>query len=140
MLVLALAMFPACGGTTIETAEAGPDATTGADAANDSGHDATSDSAGDAVVCAYQETRTATDRTCTTSADCVVVVRSVTCCQEQHEGIRSDRAANFQSQQAAVTAGCPGCGCLAQPVDDNGQKGVNFAATCDNGSCTSHAQ
>lgn len=100
-----------------------------------------SDAGGDGNVCSYQETRTTMDRTCSTAAECIVVVRSVSCCQEQHEGIRKDAAMKFQSQQAALTAGCPGCGCNAQPIDDTGQKGnATFTVTCDNALCTSHAQ
>lgn len=107
----------------------------------DAGTDARLDADPDARVCSYQETRTAADRTCTTANDCVVVSRSVSCCQEQFEGIRKDAAARFQAAQAALTAGCPGCGCAAQPVDDTGQKGnASFGVGCDNGLCTSHAQ
>jgi hypothetical protein len=74
------------------------------------------------------------------SADCTLVVRSVNCCQEQHEGIRLDAAARFKSEQAAQTAGCLGCGCAAQPVDDLGVKGnTTFTVRCDMGQCTSHA-
>jgi hypothetical protein len=124
---VALAAFAACGGKQ-----------DGGDAGSDAG--ITPDSGGDALVCTYQETRTSSDRTCNVSADCVVVARSLSCCQEQDEGIRKDAAQKFQSDQAALTAACPACGCAAQPVDELGNKGTSFTASCDSGQCTAHAQ
>jgi hypothetical protein len=116
-----------CGGKT-DVGDGGTDAAIGADAGSDG------------PMCTYQETRTSSERTCSVSSDCVVVVRSLSCCQEQNEGIRSDAAQTFDQQQASLTAGCPGCGCAAQPVDELGNKGTSFVATCDNGACTAHAQ
>ena len=106
--------------------------------AGDAGTDAGSDV--DGAACTYAETRTSANRTCNVSSDCVVVVRELSCCQEQDEGIRSDAAAKFTSDQAALTAACPACGCAAQPIDELGVKGTSFVATCDNGACTAHAQ
>jgi hypothetical protein len=124
---LALIAFAlvACGGKV----DSGLDAGTGTDAGADT-----------AKACTYQETRTSSDRTCNVASDCVVVVRSLSCCQQQDEGIRKDAAQKFQSDQAALTAACPGCGCDAQDVDELGNKGTSFTATCDNGACTAHAQ
>jgi hypothetical protein len=104
------------------------------------GGDAGTDAGSDAAVCSYTETRTSADRTCNVSADCVTVTRELSCCQSQYEGIRSDAAAKFTSDQAALTAACPACGCAAQPVDEFGTKGTTFVATCDNGACAAHAQ
>jgi hypothetical protein len=104
------------------------------------GVDAGADTGSDAQMCTYTETRTPSDRSCNVSADCVVVERELSCCQSQDEGIRADAAKKFQSDQAALTAGCPACGCAAQPQDELGVKGTSFTATCDNGSCTAHAQ
>ena len=127
ILAAAAIALGGCGGKT-DTGDAGSDAATG------------TDSASDGPMCAYQDTRTTSERTCSVSADCVVVVRSVSCCQEENEGILSASAQTFDQQQAALTAGCPGCGCAAQPVDELGNKGTSFVATCDNGLCTAHAQ
>jgi hypothetical protein len=105
------------------------------------GGDAGSDgSSSDAPMCTYEETRTSSDRTCSVATDCVVVERQLTCCQAQDEGIRKDAAQEFQSDQAALTAGCPACGCAAQSKDELGNLGASFTATCDNGQCTAHAQ
>jgi hypothetical protein len=122
----AFAMFAACGGKQ--------------DGGDAGGSDGSADVGSDVAACTYQETRTSSDRTCNTAADCVVVERDLSCCQSQDEGIRSDAAKKFQSDQAALTAGCPSCGCAAKPQDELGVKGTSFAATCDNGSCTAHAQ
>jgi hypothetical protein len=108
----------------------------GGDAGTDAGMDANTD----APMCTYTETRTSSDRTCNVATDCVVVERQLSCCQAQDEGIRTDAASKFQSDQAALTAGCPGCGCFAEPQDELGAKGTAFTATCDNGQCTAHAQ
>jgi hypothetical protein len=92
-------------------------------------------------MCTYKDTRTSNDRTCTSSTDCTIVIRQVTCCTEQHEGIRKDAAMNFDAQQKALTSGCPGCGCAGPPIDDTGKMGsVSFTVSCDMGQCTSHAQ
>lgn len=119
----ALFAFAACGGK-----QDGGDAGTG-DAAPDIGS-----------VCTYQETRTSSDRTCSVATDCFVVERQLSCCKAQDEGIRKDAAQKFQSDQAALTSGCPACGCDAQPQDELGNLGTSFTATCDNGQCTAHAQ
>jgi hypothetical protein len=104
----------------------------------DAGSDASADIGSD--MCTYEETRTSSDRTCSVAADCVVVARDLSCCQSQDEGIRSDAAQKFQSDQTALTTSCPACGCAAEPQDELGNKGTSFIATCDNGSCTAHAQ
>ncbi len=92
------------------------------------------------AMCTYMDTRTPSTRSCAAASDCTIVVRQVTCCMEQHEGIRTDAAMAFEAQQKALTAGCPGCGCAAQPIDDLGMKGnLNFTVSCDMGQCTSHA-
>jgi len=127
LAVCAGVLLGACGGKT-DTGDAGTDASTG------------SDGGSDAATCTYQDTRTTATRSCGTSTDCVVVVRATSCCQEEYDGIRADAAQAFNTQQAALTAGCPACGCAAQPVDELGVKGMTFAATCDNGACTAHAQ
>ena len=119
-------IFAACGGK-----QDGVDA--GADGSADTGSN-------DAQTCTYTETRTPSDRTCNVSTDCVVVERQLTCCKAQDEGIRTDAAQKFQADQAALTKGCPACGCLAQPQDELGNMGTSFTATCDNGLCTAHAQ
>ncbi len=98
------------------------------------------DAGGDALTCTYQDTRTTAQRTCSTSSDCVVVVRQSSCCQQEDDGILATAAQTFNSQQAALTAACPACGCFSQPVDELGVKGSTFGATCDNGLCTAHAQ
>lgn len=123
--VAALAVLAACGGKQD---------------GGDAGTDASVDTGSDALMCTYEETRTSSDRTCNISADCVVVTRDLSCCQSQDEGIRSDAAQKFQSDQAALTAACPACGCAAEPQDELGVKGALFTATCDNGLCTAHAQ
>jgi hypothetical protein len=117
-LLVALATIAACGGKTQDAVDA----------------------SADGGACMYQDTRTISDRMCTVSTDCVVVTRQLSCCQEQDEGIVAIAAAGFQSQQSALTSGCPGCGCLAQPQDELGVKGTTFVATCDKGLCTAHAQ
>lgn len=123
--LVTLVFFVACGGTVI-----GTDGGSSTDAASGS----------DTPMCTYAETRTSADRTCMTANDCTVVIRSVTCCMEQHEGIRKDVAPRFDSEQSAMTKGCPGCGCAAQPIDDLGMKGIDFTVSCDMSVCTSHAK
>ncbi len=127
LIFAAFVAFAACGGKQDGGDDAGTDAST-------------KDTGSDAAVCSYTETRTSSDRTCNAPSDCVVVVRDLSCCQSQDEGIRSDAAQKFQSDQAALTAACPACGCAAQPQDELGVKGTSFTATCDNGQCTAHAQ
>ncbi|HEY2368834.1 MAG TPA: hypothetical protein VGH87_20705 [Polyangiaceae bacterium] len=117
----AFCLFAACGGKV--DGDAGVDA-----------------SGSDAPMCTYQETRTSSQRTCTVATDCVVVERQLSCCKAQDEGIRKDAASKFQSDQAALTTGCPACGCDAQPQDELGNLGTSFTVTCDNGQCTAHAQ
>ena len=123
LIFAAFVAFAACGGK-----QDGGDAGTGLD------------SGSDALMCTYAETRTSSDRTCNVASDCVVVERQLSCCQAQDEGIRKDAASKFQSDQAALTSGCPACGCAAQPKDELGNLGTSFIATCDNGQCTAHAQ
>jgi hypothetical protein len=123
-LALTLLGVVACGGKASQPTDAGADV-----------------QGSDGASCTYQDTRTTATRMCNVSADCVVVTREVDCCQTQYEGIRSDAAQKFASDQTALTSGCPGCGCAAQPVDDLGVKGNgSFVATCDTGVCTSHVQ
>jgi hypothetical protein len=122
ILFAAFALFAACGGK------------------QDSGIDAGADGGSDAPMCTYTETRTSSDRTCSVATDCVVVERQLSCCKAQDEGIRTDAAQKFQSDQTALTAGCPACGCNAEPQDELGNLGTSFTATCDNGQCTAHAQ
>ncbi len=106
----------------------------------DAGLDAGADIGSDGPMCTYEETRTSSDRTCNVAGDCVVVVRDLSCCQSQDEGIRVGAAQKFQSDQTALTTSCPACGCAAEPQDELGVKGTSFNATCDNGLCTAHAQ
>ena len=127
ILAAAAILSGGCGGKT-DAGDGGTDGATGTDAT------------GDGPMCTYQDTRTSSERTCSVSADCAVVIRSVSCCQEENDGILSSAAPTFNQQQAALTAGCPACGCAAQPVDELGVKGTSFVATCDNGLCTAHAQ
>jgi hypothetical protein len=127
LIAITFVLVAACGGKV----DAPSDASPGVDSGMDSG---------DGAMCTYAETRTTVDRQCNAATDCVVVMRQLSCCQVQNEGIRADAASQFVAKQDAQTAGCPGCGCAAQPEDELGVKGVTFVATCDNGLCTAHAQ
>ncbi len=128
LVVVAVAI--ACGGKE-DTTDGGADAALDVANANDTG---------DGAMCTYEDTRTPSTRACATANDCALVVRDLTCCQAEEDGIRTDAVKSFNDAQTALTSGCPGCGCAAQAVDEQGLKGTSFTVTCDKGVCTSHAQ
>jgi hypothetical protein len=90
--------------------------------------------------CVYPDAPTAYDRGCSANIDCIIVERSVSCCQVEEDGIRGDAGAAFLANQQASTKACFSCGCNAQPVDEFGKTGTTFVATCDNHLCTGHAK
>ncbi len=113
----------ACGGQTA-AADAGADAASGQDAG------------------CYGDPRADAQRQCQSAADCTVVDRVADCCGSiVKEGIRGDQASTFESTQTADNTSCKVCKCPPSPaVDELGQLGSAFAASCDQGLCVAHAQ
>ena len=120
-VLAAVACFAACG----ETVDTG-----------DGGADARPDAA------CYSDPRTDAQRQCQTNADCAVVDHVASCCGSIVEvGIRGDQVNVFHNAETATNAGCPQCACPAAPtVDELGQQGGAYIASCDQGLCVAHAQ
>ncbi len=132
MRVAWLALLCACGGIVADFDASAPPAVDGAvrDAAvADVGADA----------CSFGEHRQNADRTCTSNAECQVVIHAVDCCQVRGEGVLVSKAGSFIAAENAQVCTC-NVGCAAQPVDELGQRGTEFNATCDKGLCTAHAK
>jgi hypothetical protein len=110
--------------------------------ANDGGTgDAVADTGSDALMCQYGAPSTLDARkSCVDSSECAFVSIPITCCQEIAYGVTVKYRDSIASEVATRTAGCPGCGCAAQPKDELGKAGVDFTASCDTGKCTAHAK
>lgn len=101
------------------------------------------DAGGDAQKPAcFTDLRTTATRTCQTNADCAVVDHYADCCQSIVEnGVRGDQVNAIHDAENTEDQGCLNCGCPAAPtVDELGNGGQAFVASCDNGLCTAHAQ
>jgi len=126
-LVLA-AVVAACGGQTTSL-----DASVGADAAQDA--------SGDGSSCQYgPPPGFEALRSCKVATDCDIVHVPKDCCGDVVYGVRSEQVRPVAGEVNARTAGCPQCGCAAQPVDEFGQRGTSFTAACEGGKCVAHAK
>jgi hypothetical protein len=101
----------------------------------------TSDAAPEAATCSYADLRTAPERTCSTNSDCAVLQRQSDCCGTLvEEGVRADQVNPLHNALVAASAACSPCTCVpGMTVDDLGQTGGAYIATCDMGLCTAHA-
>lgn len=109
--------------------------------AGDAGADAKTDAGGDASACTYgPPTSLAAAKTCTTVAQCTFILIPVSCCKDIAYGVVTTSKDALANEVGARTASCPACGCAAQPEDELGNLGVDFAASCDNGKCVAHAK
>ena len=90
----------------------------------------------------WADPRTTADRQCATPADCAVVDHTADCCGSiVVNGVRVDQVNALHNAETAANAGCPVCNCMGQPtVDEAGNPGQTFVASCDTGLCTAHAQ
>jgi hypothetical protein len=109
-----------CGGTTTPSVDAGPDTS---------------------IPC-WSSLRTSQDRTCAANGDCAVLAHQTDCCGSiVEEGIRLDQVDAVHNAEVTANASCGACGCPPKPtVDESGNQGGAFVASCDQGVCTGHAQ
>ncbi len=126
-VALTVFVLVACGGSVAPSGDAGSDAT--AEAGND------------ALACTYGPPGSlASAKSCTSAADCAFVLIPVSCCKDIAYGVRASAKDALAKEVGARTASCPACGCAAQPEDETGKLGVDFAASCDVGKCVAHAK
>lgn len=120
-LISAAIAIGACGGQTATIVDAGSDAP--------------------AVAC-WGEARTNESRTCQGTGDCAVLDHVADCCGSiVVEGVRGDQVDAVHNVEIAANAGCAQCKCVAKPtVDESGNSGGAYLASCENGLCTAHAQ
>lgn len=83
--------------------DAGPSGTGGARDAGGSG---------DAVDCLVEPSFS---RACTQRADCAILVRSLTCCEDQYTGIRADQLAQANAWKASCASDVATCSCGGDP-------------------------
>jgi hypothetical protein len=79
-------------------------------------------------------------RSCSAATDCDTVYIPKDCCGDVVYGVRSEHVRPVSGDVTARIAGCPQCGCAAQPVDEFGQRGTSFSAACEGGKCVAHAK
>ncbi len=97
--------------------------------------------AAEKVAC-WGDARTDADRACSTAQDCAVVDHVSDCCGSLvEEGVRSDEVDALHNAETEANAGCSICKCPPNTtVDESGQSGGAYVASCDTGLCTAHAQ
>lgn len=85
------------------------------------------------------------DRSCTTSADCVLVQHVTSCCGSTLVmSIASSAKSSFASAEKACDAQYPACGCASQGIDVEDGTLINsseqnlVASVCDGGRCAAH--
>jgi hypothetical protein len=133
-------------GTAGTTGTSGAGGTTGAAGATGAGGISGVGGGGGASACAQAAS---TDRSCTTDADCVLVLHTTNCCGSAvWMGIRSTAQPRFQTLEAACDRSYPACGCAAfgSTTDDGsliglgGNTSTRVGVTCDAGTCRTFAE
>jgi len=97
------------------------------------------------MKCGDDSTFPSFDKSCTSSADCTVVVHTTDCCGDTIAlGINKKEATAFGAAEAKCGATWPGCGCPSGPTRTDDGSADTFVGpsaigvTCQNGRCLSY--